>query len=172
MQGQLGWYGFAKVSSVLRIIVRHFRIRSEFLRIDGRDFPVWDIAEASIELFWIWRSVWVDVDFFLGLLLSVESLAHHQMADGEDGGRDGGAVWSGEELAAEEGRGPSRGGWQHCSDASNAAKGERAIGEGLPRGMAMTARRNGERARRIDGRRGKSCVQCVCGHWPAVEAWR
>jgi hypothetical protein len=140
MQGELGWYRFTKVSSVLGIIIRHFRIGSEFLRIDGRDFPVRDIAEASIDFCWIGRSVWIYVDLFLGLLLGVESLARHVLVDGEDGAAGAGETWG--ELAAEkEGRGPSRGRRQHCRDGRNA---ERAIGDGLPPGMAMTARRREE----------------------------
>lgn len=128
MQVQSGRYGFIKVSSVLRIIVRYFRIGSEFLRIDGRDFPVRDIAEASIELCWIGRSERIKGDLFLGLLLGVESLAHRVRADGADGRRDGGAMWTGEDLgAAEEGRGPSRGGRQHCGDVCKAGRGRLAM---------------------------------------------
>jgi hypothetical protein len=165
MQGQLGRYGFPKVSSVLRIIIRHFRIGSEILRIDGRDFPVGDIAEASIELCWIGSSQWIEGDLFLGLLLRVESLAHRLLADGDDGGRESGAVWTWEDVgAAEEGRGPSRGGRQHCRDEHNAGRRGEGDWQWPPAGDGD----DGETQGREDGIAGRTRSRSVC----AVEGGR
>jgi len=65
----------------LRIIIGDFGIGREGLWVDRRDFPIRDIGEASIQLFWIGREIRINVDLLLGLVIGIESLARHLLAD-------------------------------------------------------------------------------------------
>ena len=120
---EMGSYRFSKISSVLRIIVGDLGIWREVLGIDGGDFPIGDIGEASIQLFWIGREIRINVDLFLGLLVRIKSRARHLLGDWgllcdwECGGPE--EVWM-TKLAAEEEGGCAPCGEQHCRGCANA----------------------------------------------------